>query len=274
MENQGNDQREKAEVFRQLHNGPVFVAPNPWDVGSARILEGLGFKALATSSSAFAMTLGRLDGQVTRDEKLAHCAALVAATNVPITADLENGFGDSPEAVSRTIELAIGAGLAGGSIEDYSGDPDRALYDESLAIERITAAVETIRRLGVPFVLTARAEQMLRAGRDLPATIRRLQAFEAAGAQVLYAPGLRSLDEVRSVMAEVSLPVNVLMSSLPGSSVTELGELGVRRISTGGALAYATVKPLIDAGNEMLNQGRFGWVTRMPDRNALKQWLS
>ncbi len=273
LESKTDNQRTKADVFRQLHDGPVFVAPNPWDVGSARILEGLGFKALATSSSAFAMTLGRLDGQVTRDEKIAHCAALAAATSVPVTADLENGFGDSPEAVAETIEQAIRAGLAGGSIEDYSGAADSPLYDETLAIERIVAAVETIRRLNVPFVLTARAEQMLRAGRDLDATIRRLQAFEKAGADVLYAPALQTHDEVRQVLAEVSRPVNVLMASLPESSVSELGGLGVKRISTGGALAYATVKPLMDAGREMLDSGRFNWLTRMPDRKALKTLL-
>lgn len=267
-------QRHKGEAFRTLHQQGVFISPNPWDVGSALMLEGMGFPALATTSSGYALTLGRRDGQVSRAEKLAHCAALTAATNIPISADLENGFGDAPEVVAKTIELAAAAGLSGGSIEDYTGDRSSPLYPASLALERIAAAVEAANRLEVPFLVTARAEQMLRSDRDLDATIARLVAFEQAGAHVLYAPGLNTLEEVAAVVSALTRPVNVLISSLPDTTVEDFAELGVRRLSVGGALAYATVQPLIDAGQEMLTSGRFSWLAGKASAGEVKKLLN
>jgi 2-methylisocitrate lyase-like PEP mutase family enzyme len=193
-------QAEKAEKFKALHaRDGAFIIPNPWDVGSARLLAALGFEALATTSSGFAQTLGRLDGMVTLEEKLAHCQALCAATTLPVSADLENGFAHDPEQVAETILRAGEAGLVGGSIEDYSGDDSQPIYDFTLAVERVQAAVEAAKSLNFPFTLTARAENLLRGRDDLDDTIRRLQAFEAAGADVLYAPGLKTLAEVRTV---------------------------------------------------------------------------
>ena len=187
-------QAERARAFRALHERPgAFVIPNPWDVGTARILAGLGFEALATTSAGMAFALGRRDGAVSRDDALAHARTIVGATALPVSADLENGFGDAPETVAETIRLAAGTGLVGGSIEDATGDPDRPIYDRSLAVERIAAAVEAARALPFPFTLTARAENFLHGRPDLDDTIGRLQAFEAAGADVLYAPGLRDL---------------------------------------------------------------------------------
>lgn len=267
-------QTDKAHAFAALHASDSFIIPNPWDVGSARLLQGLGFKALATTSSGFALTLGRRDGQVSRDEKLAHCAALTSATHIPVSADLENGFADAPEAVAETIRLAAAAGLVGGSIEDYTNKPAEPLYPFTLAVERISAAVEAANQLDFPFLITARAEQMLRAERDLDATIARLVAFEAAGAHVLYAPGLRSLDEVAAVVAAVRCPVNVLVSPMPQVTHADLTGLGVRRISIGGALAYACIKPLLDAGDEMLGTGGFGWIEGMARGATLKSLLS
>lgn len=266
-------QAEKAAAFAALHESGTFIVANPWDVGSARLLQALGFNALATTSSGFAMSLGRLDGQVTLDEKLAHCQALCAATDIPITADLENGFGDEPEQVAQTIRLAAQTGLAGGSIEDYTGNSQLPIYPQSLAVERIEAAVAAARGLPVPFVLTARAEQMLRAERDLDATIARLQAYERAGADVLYAPGLRSLDEVAAICQSVSKPLNVLISPMPDIGLTQLAELGVRRISVGGALAYATFRPLLDAAYQMLERGRFDWLNEIAEPATIRALL-
>jgi len=224
------------------------------------MLQGMGFPALATSSSGFALTLGRRDGQVSRDEKLEHCRRLCDATNIPITADLENGFGDSPEEVAETIALGAGCGLAGGSIEDYTGDSAAPLYPLSLAAERNQAAVEQVGRLDHPFVLTARAEQMLRGERDLEKTIERLQAFERAGAQVLYAPGLKTLEEVREVLAAVASPVNVLVSGLLPHDVPSLPGLGVRRLSTGGSLALRSVQAMLSAAQSMLDDSDYAWL--------------
>lgn len=201
-------QREKAERFKTLHERDgAFLIPNPWDAGCARLLQGLGFEALATTSAGFAQTLGRLDGSVTLEEKLAHCRALSEVTDVPLSADLENGFADDPQSVARTIRLAAEAGVVGGSIEDYSGE---RIYDFEHAVERVKAAVEAARSLDFPFTLTARAENLLRGRQDLDDTIRRLQAYAQAGADVLYAPGLRTLDEIREVCRAVDKPVNVL----------------------------------------------------------------
>ena len=257
------DQREKAERFRRLHEGPAFVIPNPWDAGSARILEGLGFAALATSSGAQAGVLGRRDGQVKRDEALAHCRAIVAATTLPVSADLEKGFGDAPADAAETIRLAAATGVVGGSIEDSLDRPGEKVYDIGLAAERIRAAVEAKRALPFPFTLTARAENFLRGNPDLEDTIRRLQAFEAAGADVLFAPGLPDLAAVRAVCAAVKKPVN-FMAGIKGKSFTvaELEAAGVRRVSLATSLYRAAMTGLADAAREVKDKGTFGYLER------------
>lgn len=255
-------QLEKAERFRALHEREgVFVIPNPWDIGSARLLAGLGFEALATTSAGFANSLGRLDGGVTLSELIEHCRDLCEATELPVSADLENCFADDPEKAAGTILLAAQAGLVGGSIEDYSGNTSNTIYDFELAVERVHAAVEAARSLDVPFTLTARAENLLHDRHDLDDTIRRLQAFEAAGADVLYAPGLATLDEVRLVTGALSKPVNVLAPMLKGVTVAQLAAAGVKRISVGGAMARAAITALLRAGMEILDQGSFGWAS-------------
>jgi 2-methylisocitrate lyase-like PEP mutase family enzyme len=254
-------QSDKAQAFRALHERPgAFVIPNPWDVGTARILAGLGFEALATTSAGLAFALGRRDGEgaVRRDEALAHARAIVGATPLPVSADLENGFGDAPESAAETIGLAAETGLVGASIEDATGHPDRPIYDASLAAERIAAAAEAARAVPFPFVLTARAENFLHGRPDLDDTIRRLQAFEAAGADVLYAPGLRDLDTIRTVCTAVGKPVNVIMG-LAGTpfSVDQLAAAGVRRISLGSALARAALGTFLGAAREVKERGTF-----------------
>jgi 2-methylisocitrate lyase-like PEP mutase family enzyme len=269
-------QSDKAARFRALHEGPgVFVIPNPWDAGSARILAGLGFQALATSSGASAGILGRRDGKVTRDEALAHARAIVEATELPVSADLEKGFGDAPAAVAETILLAAGVGLVGGSIEDATGDKDRPLYDIGQATERVAAAVQAARALPFPFTLTARAENFLRGNPDLDGTIRRLQAFEKAGADVLFAPGLPDLDAVRAVCAAVSKPFN-FMVGIRGKSFTvaELAAAGVKRISLATSLYRAAMSGLLDAAREAKDRGTFGYLDRSlstPELNAFMQ---
>jgi len=243
----------KADAFAALHKGPgAFVIPNPWDIGSTRILTGMGFKALATTSAGYAFSQGRLDGVIGRDEMLAHVAEIVAATDLPVTADLENGYGDSPEAAAETIRLAAATGLAGGSIEDYSPHDGGTIYDISLATERVAAAVETARSSEIPFLLTARAENFIRGNRDLDDTIERLQAFEAAGADVLYAPGLPGLEAIRTVCRAVGKPVNVVMG-LSGNTITtaQLDDAGVRRISLGATLARAALGGFMAAAREI-----------------------
>jgi 2-methylisocitrate lyase-like PEP mutase family enzyme len=258
-------QKEKAELFKALHEREgAFIIPNPWDAGSARLLAALGFEALATTSAGFASSLGRSDGQVTLDEAVEHCRDLCAATDLPVSADLENCFADDPERAAETILLGARAGLVGGSIEDYSGDPSNPIYDFALAVERVHAAAEAARSLDFPFTLTARAENLLHGRPDLDDTLRRLQAFESAGADVLYAPGLTTLDEVRLLTGAVSRPVNVLASMLKGATVAQLAEAGVRRISLGGALARAALTALLRAGTEMRDQGSFGWSSDLP----------
>ena len=236
-------QSERGERFRALHEGEPFVIPNPWDAGSARVLEGLGFRALATTSSAFAFTLGRGDGEVTLDELAAHVASLAAATSLPISVDLENGFGPDPADAARAIERAAEAGAVGGSIEDWG--PDGGLYDAGHASERIAAAVTAARGLDFPFTVTARAENQIRGNPDLEDTIARLQAYEAAGADVVFAPGLRTADEVREVCAAVSAPVNVLGHR--GFTVAELSEAGAQRVSVGGALTWVAAAAFMRA---------------------------
>ncbi len=251
-----------AARFRALHAGPgAFLMPNAWDAGSARILAGHGFPALATSSGACANVLGKLDGSVTRDEALAHARALVEAVEIPVSADLEKGFGDAPEDAAEAIRRAVAIGLAGGSIEDASGDRAKPIYDLTHATERVAAAAQAARASG--FVLTARAENFLNARADLDDTIRRLQAFEKAGADVLFAPGLPSLEAVRTVCASVTKPVS-FMVAIPGKSFTvaELQDAGVRRISFATSLYRAAMTGLIAAAVEIRDHGSFGYLDR------------
>jgi len=255
-------QSEKGKQFRALHDAPrTFVIPNPWDVGTARILAALGFRALATTSAGLAFSRGRRDGQglVTRDEMLAHAQTIIEATDLPVSADLENGFADEPNAVAETIRMAAAAGLVGGSVEDATGDPSRPIYDQAYAVERVAAAVEAARSLPFPFVLVARAENFLHGRPDLDDTIRRLKAFAAAGADVLYAPGLPNLDSVKAVCTAVSpRPVNVLAGAKGGSfTVENLAAAGVRRISVGSALSRAALGAFLRAAREIADQGTF-----------------
>jgi 2-methylisocitrate lyase-like PEP mutase family enzyme len=255
-------QSEKAARFAALHRAPrAFLMPNPWDAGSARILAQLGFQALATSSGACAGVLGRRDGRVTRDEALTHARAIAAATDLPVSADLEKGFGDDPAFVAETIRLVAEAGLVGGSIEDATGNPDRPLYDIGLATERVAAAVHSARSLSFRFTLTARAENFLRGNPDLDDTIRRLQAFEKAGADVLFAPGLPDLASVRTVCAALSSPVN-FMAGIRNRSFTaaEREAAGVRRISVGASLYRAAMGGLVDAARELNERGTFQYL--------------
>jgi 2-methylisocitrate lyase-like PEP mutase family enzyme len=267
-------QAEKGHAFRALHESKkLFVIPNPWDVGSARILEGLGFFALATTSFGFAVSHGQLDGEPGRDAVLEHAAQLTRATSVPISADLENGFGDSPEHVAETIRLAAMSGLVGGSIEDYTGRPDAPLYPIELATDRVRAAVEAARALDFPFTLTARAESMLRIKPDLAETIRRLQAYQEAGAPVLFAPGARSREDIQTILREIDRPLNVL-AMYRGSemTITELEQLGVRRVSIGGMFSHLAYGALISAARELKDHGTFNYAEeagRAKDLRAL-----
>jgi 2-methylisocitrate lyase-like PEP mutase family enzyme len=253
---------EKAQQFRALHEAPTtFVIANAWDAGSARILTTLGFKAIATSSGACAGVLGRLDGMVTRDEAMAHCKAVVEATDLPVSADLEKGFGDTPGAAAETIRLAAAIGLVGASIEDASGDPARPLFDAAHAKDRIAAAVEAAHAVSFPFTLTARAENYLRGNPDLDDTIKRLQSFEAAGADVLMAPGLPDLDAVRAVCAALSRPVN-FMAGIKGKSFTvaALSAVGVKRVSLATSLYRAAMTGLVNAAQEVAAGGTFAYL--------------
>jgi 2-methylisocitrate lyase-like PEP mutase family enzyme len=254
------NQSEKAARFLDLHRpGNPLLLPNPWDQGSARLLASLGFQALATTSSGYAATLGRLDGSVNRDEALAHAAAVVAATELPVSADLENCYADDPAGVARTVALAVEAGLAGCSLEDFTGDESGPIYDIGPATERVAAAAEAAHAGPVRLVLTARAENYLHGRPDLADTIARLQAYQAAGADVLYAPGLTSLADIRQVVTAVDRPVNVLaVAGAP--SVGELAEAGVSRVSVGGAFAFAALGALVDAATELRDQGTYGYL--------------
>lgn len=269
-------QQEKALRFRALHEGPrAFVIANPWDAGSARILAGLGFAALATSSGASAGRVGRRDGGVTRDEALSQAREICAATELPVSADLEKCFGDDPSTVAETIRLAAETGIVGASVEDYSGDAANPLYDMGLAAARVAAAAEVARGLPFPFTLTARAENFLRGKTDLDDTIRRLQAFERAGADVLFAPGLPDLAAVRAVCAAVKKPVN-FMAGIRGKSFTvaELEAAGVRRISVATSFFRAAMSGLADAAREVQEKGSFGYLdTTMttPELNKFMQ---
>ena len=238
--------------------------PNPWDGGSARLLENMGYPALATSSAACAATLGRRDGKITRDEALAHCRQIVQATKLPVAADLENGFAVEPTTVAETIRLAAAAGLVGGSIEDSTGDKDKPQYELSLATDRIAAAVSAARALPFHFTLTARAENFLHGRKDLDDTIKRLQAFEAAGADVLYSPGLHDIDTIRNVVSSVGKPFNLVMGFAdPTLTVPQLSEAGVKRISVGGAMERYALAAFLKSAREMKDHGAFTFVREM-----------
>jgi len=256
-------QIEKAKKFRSLHEGPgAFIIPNPWDAGTARMLTTLGFSALATTSAGYAFSLGRRDGEglVSRDELLQHIHAVVEASDLPVSGDLEKGFGDDPKTVAETIRLAAEAGLVGGSIEDATGNPQRPIYDHAHALERIAAAVEAARSLPFPFTLTARAENFLHGIPNLDDTIRRLTAFAAAGADVLYAPCLRTLDEIKAVCSAVApKPVNVLIGT-DGLTATELAAAGARRISVGSGLSRVALSAFLSAAREMKEHGTFSFA--------------
>ena len=265
---------EKAAAFKALHERPgVFVIPNPWNAGSARMLAALGFEALATTSLGLAYSLGRRDAQglVSLDETLQDAAEIVEATPLPVSADLQNGFGDEPEVVAETIRRAGAVGLVGGSIEDATtrqGDP---IYPQTQAVERVTAAVEAARSLPFPFVVTARAENLLYGRDDLDDTIARLQAYETAGADVLYAPGLRAIEDIRTVCAAVSKPVNVL--ALRGMDLESLAAAGVRRVSLGSAFAIAALSAFLDGAKEVREQGTFGFLERSATSRDLGPYM-
>lgn len=254
-------QNEKAVAFRALHEAP-FVIPNPWDAGSARLLEGLGFRALATTSSGFAFTMGRRDGGVMLDEVASHVGLLCGVSGLPVSVDLEDGHGAAPEDAARAIGRAAAAGAVGGSIEDWDSR-DRRIYDPEHAVERVAAAVESARALAFPFTLTARAENHIRGRPDLEDTIGRLQAYERAGADVLYAPGLKTLEEVRAVCSAVSRPVNVLARR--EWTFRDLAEAGARRVSVGGALAWAAVRAVVEAASAIRERGDFSVLGAPPD---------
>jgi len=257
-----SDQIAKTKAFQALHERPgAFLLPNPWDVGTARLLASLGFEALATTSYGVANMHGRKD--VTREQVLENCRLLCDATPLPVNADLENGFGHSPHDAAETVRLASECGIAGGSIEDFSGDPDKPIYEFNLAVERVHACVEMVRTLDAPFVFTARAENLIRGVNDIDDTIRRLQAFENVGADVLYAPGLKTLDEMRTALAEINRPLNVVMGFAdPSITLQELSDIGVKRVSVGGALSRVALQCFMDSAREM-QAGRFRFIEKM-----------
>ncbi len=264
-------QLEKARRMKALHEGSeTFVMPGPWDVGSARAFEAMGFKALATTSGGFAFTLGKVDGQVTLEEKVEHCRALSGATSIPITADLEKGFADDPEGVAETIRQIAASGVAGGSIEDWSGSE---IYGFDHAVERMAAASEAAGALDIPFAVIGRCENLIRGVQDLDDTIRRLQAYEKAGADVLFAPGLRTLDDVRRVVEETNRPLSVIASMLPGATVADLADAGARRISIGGAMALAAYGVLVEGAREMAEHGTFKWLGNISPENNITPLL-
>lgn len=256
------DQRTKAERFLALHQQAApLLLPNPWDQGSAKLLASLGFEALATTSSGSAAALGRLDGALSRDEALTHAALIVNAVDLPVSADLEGGFADEPAGVAGTVEMALQIGLAGCSIEDFTGRPDAPIYELDLAAERVAAAAETAHAGAVHLVLTARAENHLHGSHDLGDTIARLQRYQEAGADVLFAPGVTDLDDIRRLVASVDRPLNVL--AFPGCpSVAELAEVGVKRISVGGAFAFAALGAVVEAATELRERGTYGYLER------------
>ena len=269
-------QAEKAQAFRALHQrAGAFIIPNPWDVGSARLLAHLGFEALATTSMGYAFSLGRRDNTLDREQVLAHARDISSATELPVSADLENGFGDSPAIAAETIKLAAAAGVVGGSIEDATGRPDHPIYEIELAIERVRAAVEAARSLSFPFTLTARAENYLHGRPDLKDTIRRLLAYQAAGADVLYAPGLATKDDIAAVVRAVDRPVNVVMG-LKGVqlSLAELSALGVKRVSVGSALSRAALGAFLRAAREMREHGTFTFAAQAATSKEISDFFA
>jgi len=267
-----NAQQAKAAAFRALHERPgAFIIANAWDAGSAKLLAAAGFEAIATTSLGFAATLGKIDGTVGRDDVLANCRQIAGATDLPVSADLENCFAREPRAAAALIPLAAATGLVGGSIEDAH---ENEVYDFNLAVERVHAAVEAARALPFPFVLTARAENFWQGRRDMEDTLRRLQAFERAGADVLFAPGIRTIDEIRTVCSSVGKPVNVVMSAAdPSLTVAQLAAAGVKRISFGGALTRFALGAAMQAAREMQEQGSFRWLTTALPGAELKRLL-
>ncbi|TXL57970.1 isocitrate lyase/PEP mutase family protein [Aeromicrobium terrae] len=259
-------QLEKAEAFRALHAGDPFVFPNPWDAGSARVLQALGFQALATTSSGFAFTLGRPDGHVTLDEVVDHTRSLAEATTIPVAVDLENGFGPSPEDAALAVQRVAEAGAVGGSIEDW--DPETGIYDASLAAERMAAAAEAAWALDFPFTLTGRAENLIRGNPDLDDTIARLQAYEQAGADVVFAPGLTDVAQIRAISEATSVPQSVLAHA--GFTLEEIVSAGAQRVSVGGQLAWAAVGALAKAATDIRDQGSF---SSFAERVPVSDWL-
>ena len=263
---------DRYDTFLALHrqDTPLLI-PNPWDIGSTKVLESLGFQALATTSSGFANTLGRLDGNVTRDEVLEHCRALTAATSLPVSADYENGFADAPDEVAESVRLAATTGLAGCSIEDYTGSMDDPIYERGLAVDRVRAAAEAAHGSANRLVLTARCENFIRGRIDLADTIERLQAYQAAGADVLFAPFVVDADDLRTLVAAVDAPVNVLATP-NAPTVAELGVIGVKRVSVGSAFSSAAIGALVAAATELRDHGTYGyWAQAGPGMGAAKQ---
>jgi 2-methylisocitrate lyase-like PEP mutase family enzyme len=269
-------QQQKGEAFRALHHRDrAFIIPNPFDVGTARLLAQLGFEALATTSAGYAFSLGLHDNRVPRDVMMEHVADIAAATDLPVSADLENGYGDAPETCAETIRMAAQAGLAGGSIEDATQNPSDPIYEIGFAAERVRAAAEAAHALSFPFTLTARAENFINGRPDLKDTIARLQAFQAAGADVLYAPGLTSRDDIQAVVRSVDRPVNVLMGMVGVQlGVAELSALGAKRISVGSALSRAALGAFLRAGREMLEHGTFNFAKDAVSYRELNEMFS
>jgi 2-methylisocitrate lyase-like PEP mutase family enzyme len=269
-------QADKAATFRALHERPgAFIIPNPWEAGTAKMLEAIGFEAIATTSRGLASMLGRAEDNANRDEVIANCRTIAEATNLPVNADLENCFADEPEKAAEAIRLAAEAGAVGGSIEDYTGNPANPIYDFDFAVARVAAAVQVAHSLRVPFLLTARAENLLHGRNDMEDTIRRLRAFAAAGADVLYAPGLRNLDQVRQVVRAVDRPVNVLTGLLdPDITLKELSDAGAKRISVGGALSRLVLGAFVKVAREMHVHGSFTWMRDMISMAELQKMLS
>jgi 2-methylisocitrate lyase-like PEP mutase family enzyme len=268
-------QAEKGQAFRALHQRKdAFIIPNPWDIGSARMLAHLGFEALATTSGGYAFSMGHQDYTVGRASVIAHISALAPVTDLPLSADLENGFGDAPEAAAETIRLAAAAGAVGGSIEDATGRADQPIYEPGLAAERVRAAAETARGLGFPFMLTARADNYLHGRRDLGDTIARLQAYQEAGADVLYAPGVTNKEDIATLVRSVDRPVNVLVG-IPGAplKLAELSAIGVRRVSLGSGLARAAFGSLLSAAREMRENGTFAFAEEAPSSRDIGAML-
>lgn len=260
-------QQKKCEVFRDLHHtGEAFIIPNPWDLGSAKLLQGMGFKALATTSVGLAYTLGLEDYEISLESLLSFCTALCTSTHIPVSVDFENGFAVKPESVAENILRLVETGVAGCSVEDFDSNTQE-IYDFTLAVERIEAAAEVISSLNMPFQLTARSENLLRGVDNLDDTIKRLKAFEAAGANVLFAPAIRSLPQLKLITAELTLPFNVLAPFIKGASVADLHNNGATRISLGGTLNWHVVNPLLRAGNEMLEHGTFAWMNDVATKN-------